>query len=79
MSGHFFSAGLRPEVCFGAQKAFWGGSKWCSSDFEGFENDFQAILGHFWLFFIDFRPVSDAVAQSHWSGVTGGGSPPPMA
>ena len=31
----------------------------------------QAILGHVWLLFLDFRLISDAAVQGHWSGVTG--------
>ena len=44
MSGQNFSAGLRPAVCFGAQKSCFGGSKWCSSGFEGFETIFRQFL-----------------------------------
>ena len=50
MSGQNFSAGLRPAVCFGAQKSCFGGSKWCSSDFEGFETIFKRFLGNFGCF-----------------------------
>ena len=39
-----------------------------------FSSDFG---GHFWLCFLDCRLISDAAVQCHWSGVTGGGSPPP--
>ena len=74
MSGQNFSAGLRPAVCLGAQKSRFGGSKWCSSDFERIVKRFLGILGFSPL---DFCLVSDAVVWGHWSGVTGGGSPPP--
>ena len=41
--------------------------------FETISSDFCA----YWVVFPRFRLVSDAVLQGHWSGVTGGGSPPP--
>ena len=60
------------------KKAVLGGQSGVQAIFvEGCEDDFQAILGHFWLFFFYFRLISDAAVQGHWSGVTWGGSPPP--
>ena len=50
--------------------------KWCSSDFEGCETISKRFFGIFGWFFLDFRLMSDAAVQGHWSGVTGGGSPP---
>ena len=59
------------------KNAVLGGQSGVQAILRAFETISSDFFGHIVLFFLDFRLVSDAVLQGHWSGVTGGGSPPP--
>jgi hypothetical protein len=55
MSGQNFSAGLRPAVCFAAQKSCFGGVQSGVQAILRAVRRFSSDFWAFWLFFLDFR------------------------